>query len=419
MKPLSFLFIVALLSSSFAAPLEPGSRRGGHQLNRGLNLATVSGAAYFISNEPGENNFVVTANIAPNGELSLARAFRTGGKGSRGVTDPVNSPDPLFSQGSVVTSSNGSLLAAVNPGSNSISLFAIDQRNPSQLRLLGKPVSSGGEFPVSLAFNPVGDQLCALNGGAKAGVACFLVSSVKGMRACPSTSFRSLDLNQTTPPAGPAKTASHILFSEDGTQVIAMIKGAPDAPGHLAVWDVDAKGTLSEKFTAVPPPAGGALPFGSSLIPGTNALIATDPAVGFTVIDLKDQTKSSAIKVDGQGAVCWIQRSKATGNFYMTDIATSLVTEVNVDKNLNATIVKQYPQGDGFGTIDNKIVSLSGKDFMFVNGANATTINVMSLDAPGQAKIIQQFDMSPAAEAAGFKLNGFNIQGMAAVVMAD
>ncbi|KAH8918858.1 hypothetical protein BT69DRAFT_1285310, partial [Atractiella rhizophila] len=218
---------------------------------------------------------------------------------------------------------------------------------------------------------------------------------------------------------GPAKTASHILFSEDGTQVIAMIKGAPGAPGHLAVWDVDAEGTLSENFNAIPPPAGGALPFGSSLIPGTNALIATDPAVGFTVIDLKDQTKSSSIKVDGQGAVCWVQRSKATGNFYMTDIATSLVTEVNVDENLNATIVKQYPQGDGFGTIDNKIVSLSGKDFMFVNGANATTINVMSLDAPGQAKIIQQFDMSPAAEAAGFKLNGFNIQGMAAVVMAD
>lgn len=37
--------------------------------------------------------------------------------------------------------------------------------------MIGKPISSGGEFPVSLAVNKAGTQVCALNGGAVNGVA--------------------------------------------------------------------------------------------------------------------------------------------------------------------------------------------------------------------------------------------------------
>jgi hypothetical protein len=36
--------------------------------------------------------------------------------------------------------------------------------------MIGFPVSSEGEFPMSLAFNKNGTQLCALNGGAVNGV---------------------------------------------------------------------------------------------------------------------------------------------------------------------------------------------------------------------------------------------------------
>lgn len=36
--------------------------------------------------------------------------------------------------------------------------------------MIGKPISSGGEFPVSVAFNKAGDMLCAVNAGAINGV---------------------------------------------------------------------------------------------------------------------------------------------------------------------------------------------------------------------------------------------------------
>jgi hypothetical protein len=207
--------------------------------------------------------------------------------------------------------------------------------------MVGQPMSSGGEFPVSLAFNPKGTSLCVLNGGAVNGIKCFSVNAQTGLSGIANT-VRSVGINQTTPATGPAGSASHVIFNEDGSQLIASIKGTPTDPGFLAVWDVAANGSLSQQFRAIAPPKGGALPFGMNLIPGMNAVLATDPASGFDVISLaaNGTAASSANTVAGEGAVCWTSYSKKTGNYYLTDVTTSLVTEVSVDKNLKAKVVK-------------------------------------------------------------------------------
>jgi hypothetical protein len=231
--------------------------------------------------------------------------------------------------------------------------------------MIGQPMSTGGEFPMSLTFNKAGSQLCVLNGGQVNGVKCFTVDAKNGLKGISNT-VRSLNVNQTTPATGPAGSLSHLLFSEDGKQLIASVKGVPPTPGFVAVWDVAADGTLSKDFASVPPPKGGALPFGMSLIPGKNAVLATDPAIGFEVIDLAsngtDGGASIAVNVTGQTAVCWSSHSTKTGNFYLTDIGTSLVTEVNVDANLKPKIVKQYQQTKGSATIDTDIASVQGKE---------------------------------------------------------
>jgi hypothetical protein len=206
--------------------------------------------------------------------------------------------------------------------------------------MLGQPMSSGGEFPVSLAFNSAGDRLCVLNGGEVNGVKCFAVDGKTGLTGIPNT-VRSLGLNLTTPAAGPAGTVSHILFNADGSQLLASVKGTPPQPGFVAVWDVAQNGSLSAQFKAVPPPSGGVLPFGMNLIPGKNAVFVTDPAVGVEVISPAGATKNAtAVSVPGQGAICWTSYSAKTGSFYITDVIRSLVTEVGVSGNLSSSIVK-------------------------------------------------------------------------------
>ena len=60
--------------------------------------------------------------------------------------------------------------ALTQAGSNTLTVFQISPNNPSDLKLLGKPVYSGGDFPVSVAINKAGDMVCALNSGALNGV---------------------------------------------------------------------------------------------------------------------------------------------------------------------------------------------------------------------------------------------------------
>ena len=117
---------------------------------------------------------------------------------------------------------------------------------------------------------------------AHASRSCFQADRTNGLTRLPNT-LRSLALNQTTPPNGPPGTASQIIFNEDNTKLIASVKGVPPAPGFLAVWDVQPDGSLSATHATILPAAGGMLPFSMNVIPGQNALFATDAGVGFAV----------------------------------------------------------------------------------------------------------------------------------------
>lgn len=391
-----------------------GTKGKGSQ-GQSMVASNAVGAAFFLSNDP-TGNAVIVNTIAKDGTLSFATAVPTGGLGGHGVTNP-NGPDAMFSQGAVKVL--GNMLFAVNAGSNTISMFNIDMTNPDVLTMVGAPIGSEGEFPMSLAVSEVSGSVCVLNGGANNGVACFKPSATAGMVPIANT-LRDLKVNQTTPPNGPAGTMSHAIFSEDGTKLFAAVKGVPPTPGFIATFDIAQDGSLSQDFVSSTPASGGLLPFGMTAIPGTNAVLSTDAAIGYTIFDFAngDNATNTVFPIQGQGAVCWVVHSTKTGNFYLSDLDKSIITEVNVDSNLNSTIVAQYPQGAGTGSIDDDIASINGNDFLYVLLSNATTISVSNLEAPGKATQVQKFDVATAMKSAGVKttVNPFNVQGMTVFV---
>ena len=102
---------------------------------------------------------------------------------------------------------------------------------------------------------------------------------------------------------------------------MASVKGVPPTPGFVASWDVDSKtGALSDKFTASTPAQGGLLPFSMTVIPGKNAILATDAGVGFDIFNFQNgaPATSSVVPISGQKATCWSSFSSKTGNFYLT-----------------------------------------------------------------------------------------------------
>ncbi|KAM5535956.1 hypothetical protein V8D89_010396 [Ganoderma adspersum] len=365
--------VIVAVSVVYAAPLQ---RRAGVRNKKMAETTSFdsSGAVYFLTNEPDVNQILLRASTCMN----LDSAVEAGGRGSHGKS---NGPDALFSQGSIKASKKGQLLATVNAGSSTISLFSIDPRDPTSLTPLGDPVSSEGEFPISLAFNADGTRLCVLNGGAVSGVNCYKVDKKLGPVAI-GNSLRLLTdtaalKGAQTPPARPTNTAS---------------QGTPQAPGFFAIWTVAADGSLSKDFQKVALAKGGALPFGMSVIPGNK--------------------RSSANKIRGQAATYWSAFSPKTGNFYLSDVGTSTIREVHVDNNLNATLVMEYPQLPGSATLDLDIATINGRDFVYVLAANTTSVDVLAIDSAGAATKLTALSFAGLAKAAGVTINPNNLQGM-------
>ncbi|KAL4247983.1 hypothetical protein ABKN59_002410 [Abortiporus biennis] len=432
-----FLGALSISTSSLVAgtPLyrrdDDGSKNPDVIKIRDGNVDWSTGALYFITNEP-KGNKIIVGDISSDGKVAFSRAVKTRGLGAHGASTPTG-PDALFSQGSIRASSAGNILATVNAGSSTVSVFSIDPKNPINIKQMGEPVWSSGEFPVSVAINKDGTTVCALNGGKMNGVGCYSVRKSKGLVPVPNTQ-RSLYLNQTTPPTGPAGTASQLMFSDDGGHLIASVKGtptpAPGTPGYLAVWDVSSDGSLSQNFTTVAPPQGGMQLFSMSAIQGKNAVLVTDPAIGFEIMDLDGINgsggnengtlkvgtgKSAVVSIQGQKGTSWSSYSKKTNTFFLSDIGNSTITEVKVDDGLTGTIVKQYPQKAGSSTMDSEVATVEKKDFLYVLAPGTSTVEVLSLEKSGEAKNFGSFSFADAIKKAkkDITTTSNNVQGMA------
>ncbi|EKM78788.1 hypothetical protein AGABI1DRAFT_85693 [Agaricus bisporus var. burnettii JB137-S8] len=381
--------------------------------------AEVIGATFITSDEP-TGNFIIAADINSDGMMTLRRAIYAGGVGAHGLHDL--GPDPLFSQGTIDINSEKQVLATVNAGSNTIVAFKINSDDPTDLKMLGKPVNSYGEFPVAVVINKAGDKVCALNSGAHDGVSCYTLDLEKGLIDIPNT-VRPVGLNQTTPSTGTSGTVSTIAFSEDESKLFVAVKGTtPEAnfdehPGFFAVWDIQADGSLSEKYLRVPVPEGGQQPFSFTPIPGQNALLGADGGAGFYIWDLStlDQgipgPRSSVTPVIGRSAVCWSRYSSCTGNFYVVDGVISNITQVTLDDDLKPTSVINFPQGIFDTTLDFDIVPVNDQDHMYILAANATALRVMQL-APNEINQLQSIDLAAPSATVGLTINPNNLQGL-------
>jgi 6-phosphogluconolactonase (cycloisomerase 2 family) len=95
-----------------------------------------SNGAVFVMTNAADRNEVISYKRAADGSLQEGQRFSTGGRGSGGNNDP------LESQGSLTLSQDRALLFAVNAGSGDVSLFRV---HGADLRLADKQLSQGSE----------------------------------------------------------------------------------------------------------------------------------------------------------------------------------------------------------------------------------------------------------------------------------
>src|SRR3954468_11420533 len=95
-----------------------------------------AGGAVFVMTNDATANEVISFGRTPDGQLVPGDRFRTGGRGSGGTGDP------LQSQGSLKLSQDDSVLFAANAGSGTVTVFRV---RGASLTLLDQADSGGSE----------------------------------------------------------------------------------------------------------------------------------------------------------------------------------------------------------------------------------------------------------------------------------
>ncbi|USW47921.1 Putative quinoprotein amine dehydrogenase, beta chain [Septoria linicola] len=296
----------------------------------------IPNVAYVLENNPAGSN-ILSFHIGQDGTLSKPTRTSTGGKGALSYCQGMgcgNQGDPfpvdaLGSQGAVHIS--GNTLFAVNAGSNTLSMFAINPLNPYKPKLLGTPVDTLGEFPISVDYSAKLRQACVLNGGTKAGVACFSVDLFHGLHA--KGPLRALDksyANETTPASGVIGTAAQVLFNPDSTALFVTVKGngffPPKKDGTLAAWPIK-KGEVSTNTPVISQIDGVYMDFGFQFLT-QNSIMLADAASGVSLLDVGSDLKATErvrTIIPGQLITCWTQYERSLNTLYAMDGARNLV----------------------------------------------------------------------------------------------
>jgi hypothetical protein len=233
--------------------------------------------------------------------------------------------------------------------------------------------------------------ICVANTGAASGVSCSKFNPDTGIEGFDT--LRPIPLGQSTPPTGPANGLAQVFFTEDSSKLIAIVKGNGTSadPGFLAVFPIEqASSTPSYDFTRASP-EGAYFLFGSTTIPGTTKILASDAGFGAFIIDLLEpEVPVAATNITNGKAPCWAITSPVSGTGFIDDVLVSQLVEVDL---VTGAIVSSIDcENNQQGMIDmeaagNKIYALSPG-----NGTVPAAVTVFDVSGGrGSQQAVQNF----------------------------
>jgi 6-phosphogluconolactonase len=338
--------------------------------------------AVFVMTNAVRRNEVISFQRAADGSLQEGQTFATGGRGTGGVTDP------LESQGSLTLSQDHSFLFAVNGGSGEISVFFVDG---SKLLLVDKAVSGGAE-PNAVAQH--GNLVYVLNVGGSSNVVGFRLNAGGQLRKIPN-STRFLTTNNSE--------AASLAFSPDGQFLVVTER----ATNNIDVFHVQDDGTLGP-IVVNPSPDPGA--FSVSFAPNGAVLVSeTGPTGGnnasaissYSVIANGTLSPISTGVATLGNANCW-NAVTPNGQFvYVSNAGSSTISGFAISAAgrltpIGSTVVGTNPSGS---TNLDITVSADGK-FVYTLNSGTGTIGIFAIQSDGTLNSLG--DAGGLSESAGF-----------------
>jgi|KBSMisStaDraftv2_1062788.scaffolds.fasta_scaffold78480_2 6-phosphogluconolactonase len=279
-------------------------------------IVRTNGNVYVLSNQASGNQVLVFHRNYV-GHLTFVDSVAAGGNGGG------TGPDPLESQNPVVLNNDGSLLFAVNAGSNSISAFRV---SGNQL-IAANTVSSGGTMPVSLTVR--GNLLYALNAKGTPNISGFTIDKNTGNLSPLAGSTQAL-------PGGAAAAPAQVAFVPGEDVLVVTEKDT----NQIDTFGLDPNGVA---MTGMAFPSRKPTPFGFAFAGPDHVALISDAAGGKPM-----KAALSAYKIGSGGTLKAVDRGEA-------NMQTASCWVVVTNDGAYA-----YTVNTGSGTISSYSVSVGG-----------------------------------------------------------
>jgi 6-phosphogluconolactonase (cycloisomerase 2 family) len=320
----------------------------------------------FVMTNNADDNKIVTFEQSADGAFRQGNQYQTGGRGSGGVNDP------LESQGSLTLSADHNFLLAANAGSGDITVFRVLQNG--RLSIADRE-ASGGSNPVAVAQHQ--NLVYVLNQGGPGNVVGFRIGSQGHLQEIEnSTAFLSAN----------ATGGASITISPDGLFLAVTER----LSNNIDIFPVHGDGSLGPAV-ANPSPSPGA--FSARFAPDGKLIVSeTGPAGGVNA----SAVSSYSVQANGTltavsqsvptlgAANCWNAITPDGRSVYVSNAGSSNIAGFTIANDgsltpIASTIVGSNPPGS-----TNLDITISGDgQYLFSLNATVGTVGVFAIRSDG------------------------------------
>jgi 6-phosphogluconolactonase len=359
MRKLSVLLAGAtVLAAVPALGLSPAAYAGS-----GPRPSPVVGHTYVNDNTPTLNSVAAFDRHADGSLTPLPGSpFAIGGAGLGAG---------LGSQGAIQASPGGRFLLAVDAGSNQISILRLTERGVPVL--VGRPVSSGGVKPVSIAVSRSGLVYVANVGDGGSNYTGFTLTESGAL----------VPLPDSTVPVPEGSGVGDVLFNGPGTKLV----GTRDNPSLIDSFTVRRDGRL-EPAPGSPFAAESLGPIGAEFrLTRPNQLFVSNAhaGAGLGSVSAFHVSRTGVLTSIGgspypdlQTAACWVEISHDGRYLFAVNTASATVSSYSIDAHGALALLGSTPFTNGLGAVDARL-SPDGRT-LSVTGGRGHVVSTFAVD---------------------------------------
>jgi 6-phosphogluconolactonase len=354
----------------------------------------------YVNDNTGGVNTIGAFDRHPDGTLTSTPGspFKAGG---------IGTGKGLASQGSLQQSSDSRYLLAVDAGSDQISVLRI--KSDGALKRVGRPVSSNGVNPVSVAVH--GDLVYVANAGTATSSG---ETNYTGFTLSRSGDLRPLARSTVTLPD--ASQPGDVLFSPEGRKVV----GTRVATSVIDSFTVRRSGRL-KAAPGSPFAAQGLGPFGSEFRPTNSGQLyvsnAHNVGAGTGTVSAFAVGANGALSSIGaspfpnnQTAPCWVEISRDGRYLFAVNTASGSISSYSIATGGSLTLLQSTPVRAA-GTPEDARLSPDGRTLWVVD-PTADHVSGFAVDGGSLTELPSSPTAAPVGAApAGIVVTNGSVRG--------